>query len=63
MYVCICTGLTDGRLQRLLEEGRSLGEVQQETGAGTHCGKCIHEMRRIEEMCRAEERQPAFQTG
>lgn len=62
MYVCICTGLSDSRLKKLLEEGRSMGEIQSETGAGTHCGKCLLEMRRIEEaVCQTDDRQPALQ--
>lgn len=40
MYLCICAGLTDSRLKRLLLEGKPLDTVQMETGAGRYCGKC-----------------------
>lgn len=44
MYVCICVGLTERRIQSALDQGQSLEQIQEETGAGTHCGKCIREL-------------------
>lgn len=49
MYVCICAGLTDGRIQKLLESGLNLDQIREQTGAGSHCGKCIRDLQRIEE--------------
>jgi len=44
MYVCICKGVSDHRIRRVVEEGaRSWREVQAETGCGTQCGKCACE--------------------
>ncbi|MDY7117764.1 (2Fe-2S)-binding protein [Halomonas sp. SSL-5] len=44
MYICICKGVSDHRIRRVVEEGaRSWREVQAETGCGTQCGKCASE--------------------
>lgn len=41
MYVCLCKGVSDGRIRQSVENGaRSWREVQRETGCGTQCGKC-----------------------
>ena len=42
MYVCVCTGVTDGQIRTLVREGGcSLEEVMSCTGAGTRCGSCV----------------------
>ncbi len=41
MYVCLCTGVTDGEIRKLAAEGvSSIDEVGRCTGAGTKCGSC-----------------------
>ncbi len=48
MYVCLCKGVTDHKIRDLVAEGaRSWGEIRQQTGCGTQCGKCACEGKSI----------------
>ena len=41
MYVCLCHGITDKRLQLAIREGaRSFEQLQSCTGVATCCGAC-----------------------
>jgi bacterioferritin-associated ferredoxin len=40
MYVCLCTGVTDGQIRDAIYEGCSYKEVRQATGVASQCGKC-----------------------
>ncbi|MBA1244839.1 MULTISPECIES: bacterioferritin-associated ferredoxin [Pseudomonas] len=41
MYVCLCTGVTDGQIREAIYEGCcSYREVRQATGVASQCGKC-----------------------
>jgi bacterioferritin-associated ferredoxin len=41
MYVCICHGLSEKRLQQAIQEGaRSFEQLQSCTGVATCCGAC-----------------------
>ncbi|MFI8373109.1 bacterioferritin-associated ferredoxin [Pseudomonas helleri] len=41
MYVCICTGVTDGKIRDAIYEGCcSYREVREATGVASQCGKC-----------------------
>jgi bacterioferritin-associated ferredoxin len=41
MVVCVCKGVSDGVVRRLIDEGAgSLDELCARTGAGTDCGSC-----------------------
>ena len=41
MYVCICTGVTDGKIREAIYEGCcSYREVREATGVASQCGKC-----------------------
>jgi bacterioferritin-associated ferredoxin len=41
MYVCICHGISESRLQRAIVEGaRSFEQLQSRTGVATCCGAC-----------------------
>ncbi len=41
MYVCLCTGVTDGQIRDAIYEGCcSYREVRQATGVASQCGKC-----------------------
>ena len=41
MYVCLCKGVTDHDIRRVVSEGaESIREVRIATGAMTQCGKC-----------------------
>ena len=41
MYVCICQGISEKRLQQAIHEGaRSFEQLQSCTGVATCCGAC-----------------------
>jgi bacterioferritin-associated ferredoxin len=41
MYICVCHGVTDRQIRRLVEQGASsLGEVQLQLPVGGGCGRC-----------------------
>jgi len=41
MYVCVCQGITDRQIRRVVDEGaRSLSEVQMQLPVGGCCGRC-----------------------
>ena len=40
MVVCICKCVSDKDLLNLIEQGKTLADVIQETQASTCCGKC-----------------------
>ena len=41
MYVCLCTGVTDGQIREAIYEGCcSYKEVRETTGVASQCRKC-----------------------
>jgi len=41
MYVCVCHGISDKRLNQAIQEGvRSFDQLQACTGVATCCGSC-----------------------
>jgi len=41
MYVCVCHGISDKRLNQAIQEGvRSFEQLQACTGVATCCGSC-----------------------
>lgn len=41
MYVCLCHGISESRLQQAIVEGaRSFEQLQSRTGVATCCGAC-----------------------
>ena len=44
--ICECKGVTDQRIEELVKEDKvhNLAELQEITGAGTVCGKCLHKL-------------------
>jgi bacterioferritin-associated ferredoxin len=41
MYVCVCHGISESRLQQAIHEGaRSFEQLQSCTGVATCCGAC-----------------------
>jgi len=41
MYICLCHGITDRQIRRVVDEGASsLGEVQLQLPVGGCCGRC-----------------------
>jgi NAD(P)H-nitrite reductase len=55
--VCYCQNVTNGMIKKAVEEGAdTLEEVQAATGAGTVCGGCLENVRRLVDQF-VEERQ------
>jgi len=43
--VCLCSLVTQNEIDSLLKKGAvSVKEIQQHTGAGTTCGRCLPEL-------------------
>lgn len=48
MYICICHAVNESRIQRAAQDGvRNIKGLCRSTGAGTCCGKCLPEAKRI----------------
>ena len=48
MYVCLCRAVSDRKLSQLIREGtRTMEEVGARCGAGTVCGSCRPEIRKM----------------
>ncbi|MBX2803112.1 MAG: (2Fe-2S)-binding protein [Myxococcales bacterium] len=48
MIVCLCEGLNDRRIARAIEEGcRTVQDLARSTGAGSQCGACGCELKRM----------------
>lgn len=48
--VCFCMSVTSGMIKEAVEAGaKTLEEVQAATGAGTVCGSCLEDVRRLVE--------------
>lgn len=48
--VCFCMGVTNGMIKDAVDAGAStLEEVQDATGAGTVCGGCLEDVKRLVE--------------
>ena len=65
MYVCLCRAVSDRKVAQLIREGaRSAGEVARRCGAGTVCGSCMPDVRKMiyeQGYCGAEEPKGAKQ--
>lgn len=48
MYVCLCAGVTDSKINRAIDDGCStLKQLQQATGAMTGCCKCCSQCKEL----------------
>ena len=58
MYICICKNITDTQIRNLVlkQEVSSLSQLSKELGAGTQCGKCSHNAKRVISESLAERR-------
>ena len=55
MIVCLCEGLSDREIRRTCLGGaRTLDEISNRCGAGTHCGTCKDSLRKIARSCGGE---------
>lgn len=56
--VCNCMGITAGMIKEAVEAGSSTPEeIQEVTGAGTVCGACLEDVKRLVEEFAAEHTQ------
>lgn len=42
MYICLCKGITEEKVEKALKQGRPLKEVLNQLGIGNDCGTCLH---------------------
>lgn len=48
MYVCICHGVTDKKINAAIEEGAdTMKKLSTQLGVGTQCGKCAKVTKKI----------------
>jgi bacterioferritin-associated ferredoxin len=48
MIVCLCEGVSDRVIESVAREGAStVRAVARTTGAGTNCGSCVCDVRRL----------------
>ncbi|MBM66331.1 MAG: bacterioferritin [Myxococcales bacterium] len=55
MIVCLCHGVSDRRIKKLLESGEadSVSTVQAQTHCGLDCGSCMSQLRDLVEAAEA----------
>jgi bacterioferritin-associated ferredoxin len=64
MYVCLCFGISENRLQQAIQEGaRSFEQLQSCTGVATCCGACEPCARELLDSERLASRVPAPQAS
>ncbi len=53
MYVCLCNGVSEANIKRLVDEGHhTMREIQKKCKAGNDCGQCLFELKRVvDETC------------
>jgi bacterioferritin-associated ferredoxin len=55
MYVCHCHAVSDRTIRAELESGAlDEGDIGDRCGAGTRCGSCVNEIRRLCDEIRVE---------
>lgn len=49
MYICMCYGITDSAIRRVVEEDGvgNMRELREHLGVGSQCGKCIQMAQQI----------------
>ncbi|MGL6223774.1 MAG: (2Fe-2S)-binding protein [Steroidobacteraceae bacterium] len=64
MYVCLCHGISENRLQQAIQEGaRSFEQLQSCTGVATCCGACEPCARGMLDSEKLDSRAPAPQAS
>ena len=56
MYVCLCHGLTEKELKKLITENqcRHMKSLQKHCGAGKDCGSCLLQVNQLLKKCQHE---------
>jgi len=53
VILCLCEGLSDETLRAEVRAGATeVRELVRRTGAGSHCGSCVCDLRCLVEACR-----------
>lgn len=52
MIVCLCHGVSDRKLTKMLHNGqaKTVRELQAKTGCGMECGSCVDQLHHLVEM-------------
>lgn len=59
MYVCMCHGVTDSEVKKLVAEGKkTLAELYKSCRAGSDCGTCVCELKKLLKQQKEELLQP-----
>jgi bacterioferritin-associated ferredoxin len=52
MYICLCKGITDNQIREAVRKGATqFGQVRQELGLASQCGKCGILAREVFDQC------------
>ena len=55
MILCLCEGASDRKLKTVARQGcATVRDLVMRTGAGSHCGQCKCDLKRIVDEVRAE---------
>lgn len=56
MIVCLCEGVSDRGIRQAVDQGNTTArQITQATGAGSHCGLCRCDIRRLAKAMREGE--------
>lgn len=48
MYICVCQGVSDKSLEKLIDEGQNdIKKLMKCSGVGIECGSCIRDIKRL----------------
>ena len=62
MFICLCFGLSEKKLRELAEQsGNCLDTLQSKCGAGSSCGSCIEDIKKVLSQNEGQQETPAQQ--
>lgn len=47
MYICVCNAVTEREIRQCAQLGCTLGDLREQLGVCTNCGKCKHAAKQI----------------
>jgi bacterioferritin-associated ferredoxin len=47
MYICVCNAVTEREIRQCAQLGCTLGDLREQLGVCTNCGKCKHAAEQI----------------
>lgn len=58
MYVCLCKGITEEKIENLVNQGLPSSEVIKRLGVGSDCGICVVDaLQKIQNKAASNQRQ------